>query len=161
MPCAACHCYTNVAGKGTSAFVRREVSILFTYCAFSYGFLFCSEKRKYDPFPYASLSLPASRSKHYERIQNKNIGVHNAPWFSCLTSRYSVACYCCFRGNGTVLMNRNVVQQMYLRNCALCVLSRFGITDDIWEIKNCESNFEFVESIHLAGQSKATAKLSL
>ncbi len=40
---------------------------------------------------------------------------------------------------------------MYLPNCALCVLSRFGVTDDIWDVKSCESNFELIEAMHLAG----------
>jgi len=46
---------------------------------------------------------------------------------------------------------RDFVQQIYLPNCALCVLSRFGATDDIWDVKGTESNFEFIESVHFAG----------
>lgn len=55
------------------------------------------------------------------------------------------------------LSSRDIVQQLYLRNCALCVMSRFGPTDDIRTASATEmrcdaaSNFELVEAVHLAG----------
>ena len=45
----------------------------------------------------------------------------------------------------------DVVKQLYLKNCALTVLSRFGITDDIFDIKKTENNTQFLEAMHLAG----------
>eukprot|EP01038_Epipyxis_sp_PR26KG_P007843 gene7843-10650_t len=51
------------------------------------------------------------------------------------------------------LSSRQVTKQLYVRNCALCVLSRFGITDHVTEPmpKAAEANTEFIESMHLAG----------
>jgi hypothetical protein len=54
---------------------------------------------------------------------------------------------CCF------VCNRDIVAQLFLRNCGLCVLSRFGMTDDIPDPspKLADSNAEFVEAMHMAG----------
>ncbi|KAJ1427662.1 hypothetical protein B484DRAFT_450245 [Ochromonadaceae sp. CCMP2298] len=57
------------------------------------------------------------------------------------------------------LSSLDVVQQVYVQNCALCLLSRFGLTDDLLKIKGrsksgaeiCDTNCEFIESLHLAG----------
>lgn len=48
---------------------------------------------------------------------------------------------------------RDIISQLFLRNCGLCVLSRFGITDDIHEptAKGADSNLEFIEAVHMAG----------
>lgn len=91
------------------------------------------DKKKSEPIPFAELSLPASKSKFFERKRRAQPeGVNSATVHSGLTSKH-------------------IVQQMYLRNCALAVLSRFGPTDDVWDVKDSESNFEFIESVHLAG----------
>ena len=46
---------------------------------------------------------------------------------------------------------REFVQQMYLRNCALCVLSRFGLMDDIYDPNSADPSCDFIESLHMAG----------
>ncbi len=61
--------------------------------------------------------------------------------------------------DGNTLSGKDIVAQLYLKNCALCMLSRFAITDDVVDVKpsadgnlgNCESNVEFIDSLHLAG----------
>lgn len=91
------------------------------------------DKKKSEPIPIAELSLPASKSKVFERKRrNQPDGVNSANIHSGLSSK-------------------DIVQQMYLRNCALAVMSRFGPTDDVWDVKDSESNFELIESFHLAG----------
>ena len=50
------------------------------------------------------------------------------------------------------ILGRDLVQQMYLRNCALCVLSRLGVTDDILDPRGAEANTEFIDAAHLAGE---------
>lgn len=48
---------------------------------------------------------------------------------------------------------KDIIEQLYLRNCALCVLSRFGISDDVYDAADGEQSFEFIEALHLAGAS--------
>ncbi len=74
-----------------------------------------------------------------------------------------------------VCMCREVVAQWYLRNCALCVLSRYAVTEDISTdpslsssnsyatsnttsntgsasvVARCDVNVEFIDAVHLAG----------
>lgn len=47
----------------------------------------------------------------------------------------------------------DLIYQIYVKNCALCVLSRFGLTDDVPSNKSpiIEANWEFIEAMHLAG----------
>ena len=52
------------------------------------------------------------------------------------------------------LSSRDIIRQIFVRNCALCVLSRFGLCDDVPTVRNlekCDSNCEFIEAMHLAG----------
>jgi len=49
------------------------------------------------------------------------------------------------------LNSKEFVAQLYVRNCALCVLSRFGIADDISDVRQGELNVEFIEAAHMAG----------
>jgi hypothetical protein len=55
----------------------------------------------------------------------------------------------------TTLASKDIIRQMNLSNCGLVFLSRFGVTDDIYDPRrcNCEKNFEFIESFLLAGAS--------
>ena len=47
----------------------------------------------------------------------------------------------------------DIIHQIYLKNCALCILSRFGLTDDVPTSKSpiIDGNWEFIEAVHLAG----------
>lgn len=55
------------------------------------------------------------------------------------------------------LSAKEIVQQVFVKNCALCVLSRFGLIDDLKDIRSpagwnlCDINCEFIEALHLAG----------
>jgi len=51
------------------------------------------------------------------------------------------------------LDTKDIIEQLYLRNCALCVLSRFGVSDDIYDVSDCEQSFEFIDALHLTGAS--------
>lgn len=62
----------------------------------------------------------------------------------------------------TRLSASDVIKQLHLRNCALCVVSRFALTDDITEVRPMplptaapaatpDGNCEFVEALHLSG----------
>jgi hypothetical protein len=52
---------------------------------------------------------------------------------------------------------RDVVRQVFVRNCALCTMSRYALTDDLLDIRSpagwsaCDTNCEFIEALHLAG----------
>lgn len=56
-----------------------------------------------------------------------------------------------------VLSSKEVIQQVFVQNCALCVMSRYGLVDDLTDIRTpaswglCDSNTEFVEALHLSG----------
>jgi len=47
--------------------------------------------------------------------------------------------------------SKEFIAQLYVKNCALCVLSRFGIADDVSDIRQGEANVEFLEAVHMAG----------
>ena len=47
--------------------------------------------------------------------------------------------------------SKDFIAQLYVKNCALCVLSRFGLADDISDVREGEVNVEFTEAAHLAG----------
>eukprot|EP01034_Spumella_vulgaris_P025126 gene25126-31545_t len=51
------------------------------------------------------------------------------------------------------LTTSDMIRQIYVKNCSLCVLSKFGTTDDVESAytKELEINCAFVESAHLAG----------
>jgi hypothetical protein len=55
------------------------------------------------------------------------------------------------------LSSWDVVQQVFVKNCALCTLSRFALTDDLLDIRApagwslCDTNCEFIEALHVAG----------
>jgi len=49
------------------------------------------------------------------------------------------------------LNSADVVQQLYVKNCALCVLSRFGLTDDVVDFDKVDVNSQFLEAFHYAG----------
>jgi hypothetical protein len=55
------------------------------------------------------------------------------------------------------LSARDVVRQVFVRNCALCIMSRYALTDDVPDIRSpsgwsaCDTNCEFIEALHLAG----------
>lgn len=44
------------------------------------------------------------------------------------------------------------VKQIYIKNCALCVLSRFGLIDDVYDINECDPSTEYIEAVHMAGR---------
>ena len=46
---------------------------------------------------------------------------------------------------------RNFVMQMYLRNCALCALSRYGLMDDVYDPNECDPSTEYIEATHMSG----------
>lgn len=56
-----------------------------------------------------------------------------------------------------VLSSKEIVQQVFVKNCALCVLSRYGLVDDLYDIRTpaswdrCDTNTEMIEALHLAG----------
>jgi hypothetical protein len=52
-----------------------------------------------------------------------------------------------------VLTAEDLVRKLYVKNCALCILSRFGLTDDVLLTNSLtvDSNWEFVEAVHAAG----------
>jgi hypothetical protein len=54
-----------------------------------------------------------------------------------------------------ILSAADVIKKLYLRNCALTVLSKFGISDDITHVKSpiIDLNWDFIEAFHLAGVS--------
>jgi hypothetical protein len=60
-----------------------------------------------------------------------------------------------------IFTSSDVIHQLYVKNCALCVLSRFGLTDDVPSNKSpiIESNWEFIEAVHLAGACTVMAPL--
>lgn len=47
----------------------------------------------------------------------------------------------------------DIIKQLYVRNCALCILSRFALTDDVFEADKCETNSQFLEAFHVAVSS--------
>ena len=55
--------------------------------------------------------------------------------------------------------SRDVIKQLRVSNCALCVLSHFDLTSDVLDIRantsggvdTCDANCEFLEALHLAG----------
>ena len=49
------------------------------------------------------------------------------------------------------MTSSDIIRQVYVKNCALAVLSRFGMTDDIADTSKCDPNCHFLEAIHLAG----------
>lgn len=53
----------------------------------------------------------------------------------------------------TAFSASDFVKKIYVRNCALCVLSRFGLTDDVTQVDSLsiDSNWEFVEAMHISG----------
>lgn len=44
----------------------------------------------------------------------------------------------------------DIIKQLYVKNCALCILSRFGITDDVFEFDKLDTNTQFLEALHMA-----------
>ena len=52
---------------------------------------------------------------------------------------------------------KDVVQQVFVKNCALCTMSRYALADDLRDIRTqagwglCDTNCEFIEALHLAG----------
>lgn len=48
-------------------------------------------------------------------------------------------------------MSTDVISNLFVRNCALCVLSRYSLTDDITILKQVDANIEFVEAVIMAG----------
>lgn len=53
--------------------------------------------------------------------------------------------------NTSIVIYRDLVAQLYLRNCNLCVLSRYGITDGNIELLSLEAEWEYIDALHLAG----------
>jgi hypothetical protein len=51
------------------------------------------------------------------------------------------------------LTTSDMIRQIYAKNCSLCVLSKFGTTDDVQSAytKELEINCAFIEAAHLAG----------
>jgi len=54
--------------------------------------------------------------------------------------------------------SRDVIKQLHVSNCALCVLSHFDLTSDVDNLRantsgvnKCDANCEFLEALHLAG----------
>jgi hypothetical protein len=47
--------------------------------------------------------------------------------------------------------SNDIIRQIYVKNCALCVLSRFGVIDDVFEANKTECNLQFIEAVHLSG----------
>ena len=44
----------------------------------------------------------------------------------------------------------DIIKQLYVKNCALCILSRFGLTDDVFEFDKLDTNTQFIEALHIA-----------
>lgn len=55
----------------------------------------------------------------------------------------------------------DVIKKLFLRNCGLAVLSKFGLTDDVIDVASpvIDLNWEFVEAFHLAGASSVMLPL--
>lgn len=49
---------------------------------------------------------------------------------------------------------RDLVAQLFLRNCNLCVLSRYGITDGNIELISLAAEWEYIDALHLAGNTR-------
>lgn len=53
----------------------------------------------------------------------------------------------------TTVTSEELARKIYVRNCALTVLSRFGLADDVKTVQSLsiDSNWEFVEALHAVG----------
>ena len=51
----------------------------------------------------------------------------------------------------SVLTAADIVANLYLRNCGLVVLARYGVIDDVPDLRACEPSLEYVDALHFAG----------
>lgn len=53
--------------------------------------------------------------------------------------------------------SKDIIKQLYVNNCALCVISHYDLINDLFGIQSsrnlelCDANCEFIEALHLAG----------